>query len=341
MKIRIDILLSVPLLLGLLQWAACTREEAVLPEPADSEGVRLELSARMHAEGAPESRVLGDDAAFPAGDYRFGTWICTHNSLPDFVPAKNGYANLQTDMKATADGAQTWTYSFENGRYGTTLNVNHGVPIDIYTFYPRPRTGAQATSPDNVPFTSGQTDWMWAKASLAGDQLTGGNVNVKLEFRHVLTCLRIRIKCNYLGSISLTSITLKDKKSRLYTGGSMNLAEQKLVTTDAGKTDALKITYGGISLSNTVAKDFYIFMPAVEGYADGDFTLSFVFNGNPAKAEFSVPGTIKDSSGETVNISSFETGKRYTYSLTLDNPVIFSPVAVDDNWETIDRELIL
>lgn len=341
MKILTYIILPTTILLALFLVAACAGEDAAEREPAGAGGPRLQLSARMQAGAAVESRVLGDDAAFPAGDYRFGTWICDHSRLPDFVPAKNGYANLQSDMKVAPSGSQTWTFTFDNGRYGTTLNVSRGVAIDIYSFYPRPQSGTQATSLDNVPFTSGTTDWMWANASLAADDLRGETVNVGLRFAHAMTCMRIRIRCKYTGGINLASITLKDSQnpSRLFTGGSMNLAERKLVTADDRRTDALKVAFE--TSVNTAYKDFHIFMPPVADYRDGEISLAFVFDGVAAKTEFAIPATIKDNAGNDVTISGFEAGKRYTYSLTLDNQVVFAPVSVDDTWETIDRELIL
>ena len=337
MKIARDMKRVARLLLCLSLPAACTMEEAVLPELADGKEVRLELSARVHAAGAPESRVLGDDENFPVGDYRFGTWICYSDSLPKFVPSKIGYANLQTDMKVDRDGKQTWKYTFENGRDGT-LNVSRGVPVHIYTFYPRPQNGPHATQPDNVPFTSGPTDWMWAMESIAGEDLEGRQTTVSLKFGHAMTCLRIIIKCKYAGS-KLTSITLKDKKKRIYTGGTMNLAERKLTLDEGDRTGELKVEYN--TPLSTTEKDLYIFMPAVEGYEDGDFTLSFVFDKNPAKTEFSIPKKIKGPDGTDVLIENFETGKRYTYRLTLDNPMIFVPAGVDDSWTTENRDLIL
>lgn len=36
-----------------------------------------------------------------------------------------------------------------------------------------------------------------------------------------------------------------------------------------------------------------------------------------------------------------ETGKRYIYSLTLDNTLRFTPVGVDNTWETVEFELEL
>lgn len=318
----------IPLLLALLL-AGCGRDEGVGVPGDEGGGVRIGFSVRTDAGAVPQSRVLGDQETFPAGSYRFGTWICYQGT---FEPSRNGYGNLQTDLTVSSDGNQTWSYTFENRPF-TTLNVSHGIPIDIYMFYPRPTTGEQATLPDEVPFTSGKSDWMWTKTSLGADNLRGDHVDVPLVFDHAMTCFRIGIKSRYPGS-SLSSITLHDKQSRLYARGLMNLAAQELVLKDADRTDELKLSVS--ALLTTQTQYFYLFMPPV-GYDDGElFTLSFVFNGNPAKTEFTIPRTITDKvTGNEITISEFERGKRYTYTLTLDNSVVFTPVAVDDNWETV------
>ena len=83
-------------------------------------------------------------------------------------------------------------------------------------------------------------------------------------------------------------------------------------------------------------------MPPVAGYEDGDFTLSFVFDGKPAETTFPIPNRMRNLSGEgEVTVSEFETGKRYIYSLTLDNTLRFTPVGVDNTWETVEFELEL
>lgn len=347
MNIRTDNILFTPLLLALpLLLAACGQEENV-PFPDEGNGeVRLDLSARMSAGGTMESQATRDEPSFEDfanGSYSFGTWVCHHEDDPsEFVPTKNGYANIPTAM-TMSDGGQSWLYTFPN-RPATSLNVSRRVPIDIYMFSPRPTTGTQAERPDAVSFTSGKDDWMWAKTSVDGATLTGDEVPVPIKFSHAMTCLRIAITAKHPGS-SLTSITLKDGKNRLYAGGMMDLARQALVLEDNNRTGQVKVTYN-TALGTDSAKPtyFYLFMPPPamgdgETYA-GDFTLSFVFNGNVAKTEFTIPRTI--NAGETsVKIGNFEAGKRYTYRLTLDNPVIFAPVEVDNQWETVYEDLEL
>lgn len=346
MNIRTDNILSAPLLLALSLFASCGQEEAV-PFPGEGNGeVRLDLSARMSAGGTMESRATGNEPVFvdfADGNYNFGTWVCHHEEDPkDFVPTKNGYANIPTAMTVSG-GVQSWLYTFPN-RPATSLNVSRKIPIDIYMFSPRPTTGTQAERPDAVPFTSGKDDWMWAKTSVEGKTLTGDKVSVPIKFSHAMTCLRVAITAKHPGS-SLTSITLKDGKNRLYASGILNLAKQELILEDENLTGQVKVTNSSqLSIDPTKPTYVNIFMPPPaiaegEKYA-GDFVLSFVFNGNAAKTEFTIPKTI-NAEGKPVDIGNFEAGKRYTYRLTLDNPVIFAPVEVDDQWETVYEDLEL
>lgn len=335
--IQINIASYVSFLSGILLLTACGQETDIPPtEENVCEDVQLSFSACLVSEGMPSGRTTVEGDRFPANNsaYVFGTWICLHEDTPtNFISAKDGYSNLRTEMKASGEGddyKEAWTYVFKN-RPHSSLNVSRRVPIDIYVCYPQVQT---TTRPDLVTFTSGQTDWMWAHTYLSGDELSGDKATVKLQFEHAMTCMEIRIKSIYAGC-NLTSITLKDRKSRLYSKGNMNLAKQTLLLDNADKTDALKIVYN--TELRTTGSVFHIIMPEITDYEDGDFTLSFVFNGVPAKTEFTIPAEMSNGA----KVTEFARGKRYIYNLILDNHISFEPVSVDDTWVTNDYELIL
>lgn len=46
-----------------------------------------------------------------------------------------------------------------------------------------------------------------------------------------------------------------------------------------------------------------------------------------------------DAPGETVTITAFEVGKRYTYSLTLDNTMKFEPIDIEDVWNSDGNDI--
>lgn len=258
----------------------------------------------------------------------------------------NDYENMRVALYAvtTDEGEyqQQWEYTFDDKPHNV-LHVKQHTPVDIYAYYPRTQVAGDqsAFKPTAVPFQSGSSDWMWAEPlQFTGEQLSGASIDVPLAFSHAMTCLEIRMKSLYAGTVDLTSITLTDKKGRIHTSGNMNLVNRTLILSDENKSETLTIK-PGTRLQTTDLK-FHIIMPPVAGYEDGDFTLSFVFNSKPAETTFSIPNRMRNLSGEgEVTVSEFETGKRYIYSLTLDNTLRFVPVGVDNTWEAQEFELEL
>lgn len=329
------------LLMVLLLAVSCTRESIMEQPSGDSEDVALNFEAYMATGDQPQSRAIDGDK-FPSDNkpYPIGMWICEHEDTPkDFAPIRNGYDNLLATLAVVVESAgnykDLWKYTV-NGVTHDKLSVRRRRPVDIYAYYPHVENAAD---PTNIPFTTGDTDWMWAdQCHLTEGDLTGASVPVELQFQHAMTALRVQIKCKYSGSVILTSMTLTDSEERLYTSGSMNLIDKTLNLVN--RTEKLTINYNtGL---NQEYKDFYIIMPPIENYANQQFTLSFVFNGIPAKTNFPIPNEINNSSGQSVPIMAFEAGKRYTYRLTLDNMLDFEPIEVDDMWTKVpDVELEL
>lgn len=326
------------LLSCLLLAAACTKEPAANPS---DETVPLNLSAYITAEAQLQSRAIVPGNKFPSNNtkYPIGMWVCQHEDTPTaFTPAMSGYGNLLASLGVEAisenEWRDIWKYTFD----GTThdiLSVQRNKAVDIYAYYPHT---ASASVPTAVPFTTGDTDWMWARpVTLTDSQLSGSSVETPLQFSHAMTCLRVRIRCKYNGNVQLTSMTLTDTEGRLYKAGSMNIVDQELNLSEADKTGELTLTYADKTVT-TSFKDFCILMPPVENYANEQFELSFVFNNIAAQTTFKIPSTMTspDASGETVTITAFEAGKRYTYNLTLDNTMTFEPIGIDDEWITVE-----
>ena len=330
---------------ALLSWlllaAACSKEPTAELPSGETETVALNLSAYITAGAQLQSRAIVSGNKFPSDNktYPVGMWVCSHEDTPTaFTPAMLGYDNLLASLGVEAinenEWRDIWEYTF-GGTKHDMLSVQRNEAVDIYAYYPYT---ASASDPTAVPFTTGDTDWMWAKpVELAASQLSGSSVEAPLQFSHAMTCLRVRIVCKYSGNVQLTSMTLTDTEGRLYTAGSMNIVENKLNLSEADKTGELKLTYADKTVT-TSFKDFYILMPPVADYEDGQFKLSFVFNNIAAQTTFKIPNTMTspDASGGTVMITAFEAGKRYTYNLTLDNTMTFEPIGIDDEWITVD-----
>ncbi len=338
------------LLLGLLLSGACSEKPVMERPAAEPEVVRLDFTAGISTDASSGTRAAVEGSVFPpqTSAYPIGMWVCRHEDAPeDFIPAMYGYDNLRAALNVTGsvsggDYRQQWQYTFGNSQRNI-LNVGQRIPVDIYAYYPRTQSSGDQTAfkPTAVPFQSGSSDWMWAAPQQLGEEeLSGTSVSAPLVFGHAMTCLEIRIRCRYTGNVTLTSMTLTDKKGRIYTSGSMNLVARTLNLSAENKSETLTVSPG--TLLQTTAQKFHFIMPPVENYEDGDFTLSFVFNNQSAETTFSIPGRMTDlSGGGEVTVSEFETGKRYIYSLTLDNKLHFQPVGVDNTWETVEFELEL
>lgn len=349
--LRRGALLSLLLLAG-----ACTKEPTAERLPGDTETVRLNPSAYIVAGTRMQSRAAISGGKFPSDGKRYpiGMWVCKHEETPTkFEPAMDGYGNLLASLGVEAVGENEWRdlwkYTFSGTLDGTThdiLSVQRYEPVDIYAYYPRQTdNGDTPFDPTAVPFTTGETDWMWAAPVKNGIAVDGkSTIDAPLHFSHAMTCLRVKIRCKYDGSVKLTSLTLTDSEGRLYKAGSMDIVEHKLSLNDADKTGKLALTYSDNTLVKTY-KVFDIIMPPVGDYEDGQFELSFVFNDIAAQTSFKIPNTIpKDPNVPDIieTITAFEAGKRYMYSLTLDNRMKFEPIGIDDEWITVpDIELEL
>lgn len=333
--------------------------------------VVLDLSALISPEARSQTRAVDGDRFPPRNeDYPIGLWICEaeEDAPADFTPAMRGYDNLLASLavaaKSESEHEEVWNYVFE-GRNHNTLSVRQNTAVDIYAYYPRVEMeeGGEGFTPAAVPFTSGETDWMWANFP-DGYENTNGKawmnltaaqtdivpaaqpVTVPFRFHHAMTCIQVSMKCKYSGNVRLISMTLTDSKGRLYKKGTMNAWTGRLALDEGDKGSEITITPN--ATLGIAEQDFCIMMPAVDGYENNQFTLSFVYQGingqTPGRETFSLPDKMKSLSSEgEVTITGFETGKRYIYRLTLDNTMRFAPVGVDEEWaagmEEIDLEL--
>lgn len=339
------------ILLFLLVLSAGCAEEELSSTAVCGNDVSLSVSAHIGTNSIPLSRALISGDKFPSGTngaqtvHNLGSWICFHEEEPSlFEESKTGYNHVLTQLtvKGTGKEYDASTLFVFRDRQQSTLNVTRNTAVDIYSYFPY-NTGLQYNElkPDRVPFTVGtkETDWMWAKTSIPASQLTGAEASATLVFSHAMTCIRLIVNAKEEGT-TMSSITLHDEKGRLYTSGIMNLATQTLELDEDSKTDNLVLNFGrGISSTANEAMQtvFYIIMPQINDFEEGDMTLSFKFNGKDGENTYTIPGKM-DNGAE---ISSFEQGKCYTYRLTLDNTIRFSPIGVDDTWNTQEYKYLL
>lgn len=275
-------------------------------------------------QAAPESKaaVVGSDFPNSTEKYPIALWLMQKDSHT--VPQTIEFANLKAELSMIGGSAQ-WSFYPYGPDSGSQpgLDIRYGQHLDLYAYYPYV-SGAESMT--EVPFVSGEDDWMIAtKKSLDEDQTTNDN-SVRLDFHHIMTCIEVRVNCKYDGSVRLTSMTLTDSRSRLVASGSFNCADGTIVP-DA-YTDKIKITPGrSLNGSNWISN--YIIMPEVTDLKAEELTLSFVFNNIAAETSFTLP-TVMKAGGVNTTIDRLARGYKYTYNLTLDNTLKFVPVGVGE-----------
>lgn len=322
--------------------AACDKETPAGEAGSDDGIVPVTFTASNAPSIGAQTRAAVDGEVFTTGTYPFAFWICNHEETPAaFTPHMSHYGNLQATLNVTA---QTETQNYEIWSYGpnrvSTLGVRESSSVDIYAYYPYVD---DVTDPTQVPFTSGQEDWMWAEPAYLTTTQTAAGVEepiiVPLRFQHAMTCIEMRIKTLYTGSVTLTSLTLTDKTdlSRLCSEGTFSAVDGTVTRTETGNT--LTITPRS-SIGTTFSK-FYLIFPEVANYSDGEFELSFVFNNIAAQTVFPLPAKMTGSDGGEVTIDGFETGTKYIYELTLDNTMHFEAIGTETNWVSEPVEIDL
>ncbi|MDR2129903.1 MAG: fimbrillin family protein [Odoribacteraceae bacterium] len=294
---------------------------------------------------APTKAPPISGAEFPSGKYTLGLWICNHEATPSlFTPVMTGYGNLEANVDVTADGPNMrydWSYRVDGTTFYNTLGVRQGTNFDIYACHPHVPGAAK---PTEIPFTSGQTDWMVAHHDNFATTPGQTEATANLTFSHVMTCIQVNITCRYIGSVILSKMTLIDTDGNgLYSSGKINACTApgpgSLVLDPATRADRISIEPNA-TLNNYSTRSFYIIMPEVAWPDEvddnelGRFVLSFVYNGTvDGEDVFPLPRTIRNTTNtDDVTINAFETGKCYIYNLRLDNQIHFESMEVSDTW---------
>lgn len=325
----------------------CTNEEP-FEDFEDEDQVALSLSTQIASDITVTSRAPIYGTNFPAGkdgaaeNYDLGTWICKHEEYPtDFISEKGGYNHLQTRLTVSGldENIKRETTFHYKDHAATTLNVAKNKPIDIYSYYPMLTNSSidyDNLRPDAVPFTTGESDWMWGNVSVDASELTDTVVDIKMSYAHAMTCIRIYVTALYSAS-QINSITLGKTSGGLYKKGFLNLAEKKLVLAESDNSQELTVNYDRYIGQYQTA--FYIIMPPVASFSDGEMSMTFKIKNTIVPTKFTIPKQM--SNGQQVN--GFEQGKCYTYKLTVDNTISFSAVDVDETgiWKENEYNFVL
>ena len=288
-----------------------------------------------------ESKASVDGSNFPpsASAYPLGIWIVKGDTFEEQIST---FRNMKADLSVGAENEIHWNYYVYNGtKQYDVIYVMKGRKADVYGYHPWSSSVNDITA---VPFTSGQSDWMWAtpiKLS-ASDTDTDDPIERKLAFSHAMTCLEINVRTVYQGTVRLTSLTLNDlaDQPRLIPSGTMNAVTGEL--TCNAPTSSITINPNSSLTHQSTGTLFYIIMPAIGDdenpldLASKKMQISFKFNNIDGATTFTLPSTMAGT-----ELKAFKRGYKYKYKLVLDNQMDFVPVGVEQDWGTtyVDFEL--
>ena len=288
-----------------------------------------------------ESKASVDGSNFPPSSsvYPLGIWIVKGDTFEEQIST---FKNMRADLNVGAENEIHWNYYIYNGtKQYDVIYVMKGRKADVYAYHP---WSANVTDITSIPFSSGQSDLMWASPIKLSGSDTNTDVPIvrNLAFSHALTCLEINIRTIYQGTVRLTSMTLTDKadQPRLIASGTMNAVNGEL-TCDA-PVSSITISPNTSITHQSVGTLFYIIMPAIGDesnpldLSNKKMELSFKFNNVDAETTFTLP----DLRGGS-ELKAFKRGYKYKYKLVLDNKMDFVPVGVEKEWGTtyVDFEL--
>ena len=324
------ILLAALLLVAMLSVAVSCSKEHPLSDDGETVPLLLEVPS-IKASVSSKAAVNGNNFPYSHTAYKVGLWLMHPGNK--VIPQIEGFDNLKAEY-LFADGVNRWTYypfGTGEGKSGeSSLYILKDRSLDIYAYYPWVESAEDLT---NIPFVSGEDDWMVADPIMLDADDTGAEVRRTLEFRHMMTCIEVKIQCRYEGNITLTSLTLTDSKGRLVASGAFDCTEDDLdhaVTGIAGESIVVE-PQRNITRGSWVST--YIMMPPVSGLdlASKEMKMTFVFNNIEAETEFYLPSMMN---GAGTPVTEFKRGYKYIYELKLDNTMDFRPVGIEQQWQT-------
>ena len=312
-------------MLLVLGFVSCEKPEKV----AVSDNVKLSFDNPIIGVSYESKAPINGDRFTTSNDaYPIGVWLMRGDTDED-IPQMNEFFNMRSRYLVLG-GVGTWSfYPFgdDEKKKRSDIYIRKGLPVDIYAYYPWVNDVDSITE---IPFVSGSDDWMVAGPVELDEGQTSEDITVPLPFKHIMTCIQVYIACRYTGTVVLASMTLNDSKNRLVAAGHFNCKTGEI---SGERTGSITIT-PNLSLTNPASA--YIIMPEIDGLAQGELTLSFVFNRTQVEQPFELPLQMELQDGSRKTIEKFSKGYKYVYQLTLDNTMNFKPVGVETGWTDVD-----
>lgn len=311
------------------------------PDMGEGNGVEIAFHASMATPSATVDNtrsvtIFNND--FGSESISFGIALTKYGSTDDPIMIDTG--NMESILNP---GSGSWSFIFD-GETHEKLSIRENLGFSAAAYYPFRKKDFDDTTnvtPDRVPFTSCDADYLWAEpVDVARESITGEKAECELKFKHVMTCICLRIKCDHSSSLELVHLDLTDVKARdkgesgiLYKEGHFDARTGNIDMERATKTNTLAMDCN-ITLRQNVTTPVYIVIPPVEGYEDKRFEVTLKFKYVNDTETLKLPSKMKKD-GVTSDITKFNAGYMYTYEVEFDNNLSFiAPEVSENEWST-------
>lgn len=275
-----------------------------------------------------------DEGNFEEGTHNMGLWICDAGSSP-ILPE---FANTKVEYTVNPDNSENWKFYAGNRVWEDAIPVDDGRALEIYSYYPY---NEQVTDITTVPFSLGTQNYFYSEpVHLPEEYAETDEVEVALIYKPVLTCIEIAIKANVENAIALDGIVLTDTQGEnIATKGTYNAITGELTASTEEMVGSISFQPQELFIltpdENTPKAS--IIIPKYENY-NGNFKLSFKFNGQAGLTEYSIPAEI--AAGTQGHLKE---GKKYMITLQLNEAMKLEIVEFKgvDNWNdgTIENDI--
>lgn len=308
------------------------------PESSEGRMVEIRLTADMAGAsvtpGQSRAHEIFTGTAFTGSSIPFGICLAQYGTTDAVM---TGTGNMKSEYYVDP---KTWIYHFD-GEEHERISIREGLGFSIYAYYPHIEKDFDGTdfSIENVPFTFGASDYMWASpVSMSKEEisaaLVGHTVSCNLEFKHIMSCIRLMVKCNRSSSLRLSEIIMADTKADsegalIYEKGHFNAKTGDIAPGEADKKE-IHITGYDTELKTGVYTPVYILIPPIEGYSDKRFEVTLKFYNAKGTVSFYLPAITDDGLG----LMDFKRQHMYTYNIDFDNTITFIEPGSETDWST-------
>ena len=298
--------------------------------------IRFNASVNAALEYEVKSTKAGE-GKFAEGTHNMGLWLCNPSNSP-ILPE---FANTKVEYTVNPDNSESWKFYGGNRVWEDAIPVDDAREINIYSYYPYDKNVEDITA---IPFSSGTKNYFYSEPVKFTEEVTDADeVTVELKYKPIMTtCIEVAVRANVDSAIVMNSLTLTDTTGAniaakgtysAITGKVLPSGEEMVESVSYTSEEGLLLTTG----KDTPVVSFII--PKYENY-DGNFKLSFKFNGVDGLTEYIIPKRIAAGTD-----GSLKEGKKYIITLQLNEAMKFKAVefkTVDDwNDGVVENDIVI